>query len=131
MTKDIMYKALYQKQINGNLMYYWQDPIKHGVKMISPGTELTVEQQTAIASEEFEDEFIDLEKRQVGEYMVVHHPDQEDAHDDHPDSTALMNFAYDSYNNSSGIKQFYADKVESERAASNAAIAEANRGASD
>lgn len=129
MTKDIMYKALYQKQINGNLMYYWQDPIKHGVKMIAPGTELTVEQQTAIASEEYEDEFIDLEKRQVGEYMVVHHPDQEGAHDDHPDSTALMNFAYDSYNNSSGIKQFYADKVESERAATSAAIAEANRGA--
>jgi len=130
MTKDIMYKALYQKQINGNLMYYWQDPIKHGVKMIVPGTPLTIEQQTAIASEEFEDEFIDLEKRYVGEYMVVHHPDEEDAHDDHPDSTALMNFAYDSYNNSSGIKQYYADKVDTERAAA-AAIAEANRGASN
>ena len=128
-SKDIMYKALYQKQINNNLMYYWQDPIAAGVKMIAPGTALTVEQQTAIASEEFEDEFIDLEKRYVGEYMVVHHPDEEDAHDDHPDSTALMNFAYDSYNNSSGIKQYYADKVESERAAANAAIAEANRGA--
>ena len=127
MTKDIMYKALYQKQINGNLMYYWQDPIKHGVKMITPGSALTLEQQTALASEEFEDEFIDLEKRYVGEYMVVHHPDEEDAHDDHPDSTALMNFAFDSYNQSSGIKQFYADKVESERAASAAAIAEANR----
>ena len=126
MSKDIMYKALYQKQINGNLMYYWQDPIKHGVKMLVPGTPMTIEQQTALASEEFEDEFIDLEKRYVGEYMVVHHPDEEDAHDDHPDSTALMNFAYDSYTNSSGIKQFYADKVESERAAA-AAIAEANR----
>lgn len=126
MTKDIMYKALYQKQVNGNLMYYWQDPIAHGVKMISPGTPMTIEQQTALASEEFEDEFIDLEKRYVGEYMVVHHPDEEDAHDDHPDSTALMNFAYDSYTNSSGIKQYYADKVESERAAA-AAIAEANR----
>lgn len=125
-SKDIMYKALYQKQINGNLMYYWQDPIAAGVKMIAPGSELTLEQQTAIASEEFEDEFIDLEKRYVGEYMVVHHPDEEDAHDDHPDSTALMNFAYDSYNESSGIKQFYADKVETERAAA-AAIAEANR----
>jgi len=65
-----------------------------------------------VASEEFEDEFIDLEKRYVGEYMVDRHPDQEDAHDDHPDSTALMNFAYDSYNQSSGIKQSYADKVE-------------------
>ena len=97
---------------------------------IAPGTALTVEQQTAIASEEFEDEFIDLEKRYVGEYMVVHHPDEEDAHDDHPDSTALMNFAFDSYNESSGIKQYYADKVETERAAA-AAIAEANRGASN
>lgn len=106
-SKDIMYKALYQKQINGNLMYYWQDPIKHGVKMIAPGVPLTIEQQTAIASEEFEDEFIDLEKRYVGEYMVVHHPDEEDAHDDHPDSTALMNFAYDNYNATSGIMDYY------------------------
>jgi len=38
---------------------------------------------------------------------VVHHPDEEDAHDDHPDSTALMNFAFDSYNATSGIMDYY------------------------
>lgn len=124
-TKDAMYKALYQKQVNGNLMYYWQDPVAAGVKMLTAGDQMTTEQQTAVSSEEFEDEFIDLEKRYVGDIMVVAHPDKENAHDDHPDATALMNFAYDSYNLNSGISDFYADIIAEDRAAQEAAKAEA------
>jgi hypothetical protein len=62
--------------------------------------------------------------------MVVAHPDDQDAHDDHPDSTALMNYAYDSYNINSGIKQHYQNEA-NERAAAEqaAAIAAANQGA--
>lgn len=130
MSKDIIYKALYQKMVNGSFGYYWQDVTEFPVKAIAPGTQLSPEQFTAAAAEEFEDEFIDLEKRYVGELMVVAHPDNQDAHDDHPDSTALMNYAYDSYNISSGIKQHYQNLV-TERAAADqaAAIAAANQGA--
>lgn len=129
MSKDIIYKALYQKMVNGKLAYYWQDVSEYPVKAILPGTQLSPEQFTAAAAEEFEDEFIDLEKRYIGELMVVAHPDDQDAHDDHPDSTALMNYAYDSYNINSGIKEHY-QNLANERAADNAAaIAAANNGA--
>jgi len=129
MSKDIIYKALYQKMVNANFGYFWQDVMKYPVKAIAPGSMLSPEQATAKDAEEFEDEFIDLEKRYIGELMVVAHPDKQDAHDDHPDSTALMNYAYDSYNQSSGIKQFYADKVADERVSQAEAIASLNRGA--
>lgn len=130
MSKDIIYKALYQKMVNGKLAYYWQDVTEYPVKAILPGTQLSPEQFTAAAAEEFEDEFIDLEKRYIGELMVVQHPDDQDAHDDHPDSTALMNYAYDSYNISSGIRQHYQNEAdERARAEKAAAIASANNGA--
>lgn len=133
-SKDVMYKALYQKMANGNLGYYWLDPDVHQVNMTAPGSQLTPEQQTAKESNDFEDEFIDLEKRWVGNTMVVHHPDEEDAHDDHPDSTALMNFAYDSYNKSSGIFDYYAEGNKAAKSAESdpqdqmSAIVEANKG---
>ncbi len=128
LSKDVMYKSLENQLLNGGMQYYWQDPVATGVKMLQPGAHLTEQQQTAQAVEEFEDEFIDLTRRYVGEVMVVEHPDEEDAHDDHPDSTALMNFAFDSYNNSSGLKQFYENQIANERAAQIAAIAKANEG---
>ena len=37
------------------------------------------------------------------------HPDEPDAHDDHPDSTVLMVHAYDEYNRDSGIVDYYKD----------------------
>jgi hypothetical protein len=130
MSKDIIYKALYQKMINGNLCYYWQDVLEYPVKAIAPGTKLSEEQATAKDAEEFEDEFIDLEKRYIGDLMVVAHPDSGEAHDDHPDATALMNYAYDSYNISSGIRQHYQNEAdERAKAEKAAAIASANQGA--
>lgn len=129
LSKDVMYKALYQKQVNDKFAYYWQDPVKYPVKQ-SPGFEVkTPEQYTAHASEEFEDEFLKLQKRFISDMMVVAHPDATDAHDDHPDSTALMNNAFDSYNISSGIFQYYAEGNKAEESASQMdAIAEANKG---
>lgn len=129
-SKDVMYKALYQKMANGNLGYYWLDPEEHQVNMTAPGVQLTPEQITAKESDAFEDEFIDLEKRWVGNTMVVNHPDEGDAHDDHPDSTALMNLAFDSYNNNSGIFQYYAEGNKAKERADDqmSAIAEANKG---
>lgn len=128
MSKDIIYKSLYQKMANGTFEYCWQDITEFPVDSANIGP-IDAEHFTAASAEEFEDEFIDLEKRYVGELMVVSHPDEAGAHDDHPDSTALMNYAYDSYNQSSGIKQYYADKVDAERARKAEAIAALNRGA--
>lgn len=131
-TKDVMYKALYQKQVNSQFAYYWQDPVKFPLKAVAPGQQMSPEQFTAAASEEFEDEFLKLQKRYVGDMMVVAHPDEEDGHDDHPDSTALMNNAFDSYNMSSGIFQYYAEGKNAEESAGSqdqmSAIAEANKG---
>lgn len=128
MSKDIIYKSLYQKMVNGKFEYCWQDIMEYPVDSANLGP-LSPEHFTAADAEQFEDEFIDLEKRYVGELMVVAHPDTAGAHDDHPDSTALMNYAYDSYNINSGIKQFYADKVADERASKAETIASLNRGA--
>jgi hypothetical protein len=38
----------------------------------------------------FVQQFLDLEKSYSGQLMVVAHPDERDAHDDYPDSSALM-----------------------------------------
>ncbi len=127
-SKDIIYKALYQKMVNGKFGYFWQDPEQYPVRAVAAGEVLSAEQATAKSADEFEDEFIDLEKRYVGNTMVVHHPDAEDAHDDHPDSTALMNYAYDSYNKGSGILDYYAEGKKADESAAMAAIAEANKG---
>jgi hypothetical protein len=99
-SKDHMYTSLYQKQINGTFAYYYQDPQ-------NPQSD----PYTAKASDEFEDEFVKLTKNYVGEYMVVKHPDTKDGHDDHPDATALMNNAYDSYNVTSGLMGYYKDRA--------------------
>jgi hypothetical protein len=131
-----MYKAFYQKIVNGLFAYFWQDPMKYPVKAMPAGTEMDAEHKTALASEEFEDEMLKLTRRQVGELMVVEHPDEPDAHDDHPDSSALMNYAHDSYNVSSGIFQYYAEGKKAEESAEASgpdqshlsAIAEANKG---
>lgn len=136
-TKDVMYKAFYQKIVNRLFAYYWQDPMKYPVKAVAPGVEMDAEHKTALASEEFEDEMLKLTRRQVGELMVVEHPDEPEAHDDHPDSSALMNYAHDSYNVSSGIFQYYAEGKKAEERAEEStgpdqshlsAIAEANKG---
>lgn len=128
MSKDIIYKSLYQKMVNGKFEYCWQDIMEYPVDSAGVGP-LSPEHFTAADAEQFEDEFIDLEKRYIGDLMVVAHPDKAEAHDDHPDSTALMNYAFDSYNQSSGIKQFYADKVADERVSKAETIASLNRGA--
>ena len=60
--------------------------------------------------------------------MKVHHPDSDNAHDDHPDATVLMNYAYDSYNINSGIRDYYTEILADDRAAKARAIAEANEG---
>lgn len=99
-SKDHMYTSLYQKQVNQEFAYYYQDSM-------DPQSE----QYTAKASAEYEDEFIKLTKDYVGEYMIVKHPDTKDGHDDHPDSTALVNNAYDQYNVTSGLMGYYKDKV--------------------
>lgn len=98
-SKDHMYTSLYQKQVNGEFAYYYQDPM---VPDSDP--------YTAKASSEFEDEFVKLTKNYIGEYMVVKHPDTKDGHDDHPDATTLMNNAYDSYNVTSGLLGYYKDQ---------------------
>jgi hypothetical protein len=95
-SKDHMYTALYQKQVGGAFAYYYQDY-----------RDPAADQYTAKASAEYEEEFIQLTKNYIGEYMVVKHPDAKNAHDDHADATALMNNAYDSYNVSAGILDFY------------------------
>ena len=131
LTKDMIYKLLYNRMINGNFKYYWLDPDEYKVNLSAPGTVLTPEQQTASDAEEFENEFIDLEKRQVGDLMVVAHPDEENAHDDHPDATALINYAVEMYNNSDGIFQYYAERNKAKESAEDdvlKAIAEANEG---
>lgn len=90
-TKDQMYKTLYQKMVNDQFGYYAQ-----------PGSKST---------DELEHEFLNLVKDYQGQYMRVHHSDAKDAHDDHPDAIALMNYAFDSYNVGSGIKTYYEDLV--------------------
>lgn len=115
MSKDVMYKGLYQKIVNRRFGYHWQDPAKS-----------TVDIATADSANEFEQEMLKLVKEYKGEYMSVHHPDNKNAHDDHADSTALMSYAYDQYNITSGISDYYADKIADERAEAEA-IAEANR----
>lgn len=131
LTKDVMYKAFYQKLVNAGFAYFWQDPVKYPVKAVAPGVQMDMEHQTALASEEFEDEMLKLTKRYVGDVMVVAHPDEPGAHDDHPDSSTLMNYAHDSYNINSGIFQYYAEGKQAEESAESqiSAIAEANRGA--
>lgn len=99
-SKDHMYTSLYQKQVNGSFAYYYQDPQDAGADAF-----------TAKASAEYEDEFIKLTKDYIGEYMVVKHPDEKNAHDDHPDATTLMNNAYDQYNITAGLMGYYKDKV--------------------
>lgn len=103
MSKDQMYKALYQKLVNKLFGYFYQDP----AKLSTGGVELS----TAQSVEQFETEMVQLVKEQKGNYMAVSHPDDANAHDDHPDATALMANAFDSYNVSSGLKQFYEEQA--------------------
>ena len=100
-SKDHMYTSLYQKQVNNTFAYYFQDPMV-------PGSE----PYTAKASAEYEEEFLQLTKDYVGEYMVIKHPDTKDAHDDHPDATALVNNAYDQYNVTSGLMGYYKEQAD-------------------
>ena len=113
-TKDVMYKSIYNKIVNSTFAYYWVDPAKHRPRMKQLGQSLTGIEYTAIASDEFEDEFIKLEKEYVNDKMKVHHPktgsDGNEPHDDHPDSTALLSLAYDTYEGPMGITEFYKEK---------------------
>lgn len=43
---------------------------------------------------EFEQEILDLEKEYKGEYLSCHHPDENGAHDDYPDSWALAEWGH-------------------------------------
>lgn len=105
MTKDMLYKSWYQKLINQKFGYYWQDP-----------EDPSSDEHTARSSNEFEVETSLLEKEyKLGGYMSVHHSDAKDAHDDHPDSSALMSNAYDSYNISSGMIDYYTEIVANDR----------------
>lgn len=105
MTKDMLYKSWYQKLVNEKFGYYWQDP-----------EDAAADPETARSSGEFETETSLLEKEyKLGGYMSVHHGEAKDAHDDHPDSSALMSNAYDSYNESSGIFDYYAEQVAGNR----------------
>lgn len=99
-SKDHMYTSLYQRQVNGEFAYYYQDSQVVGS-----------DPYTAKTSMEFEDEFVKLTKKYIGEYMVVKHPDTKDGHDDHADATTLMNNAYNAYNVTSGLMGYYKDKM--------------------
>ncbi len=100
-SKDHLYTSLYQKQVNGGFAYYAQDPMDN-----------SAEQFTAKATAEFEAEFLALTKNYIGEHMVVKHPNEGNAHDDHPDSTALLSNAYDSYNAGSGLASYYKERLQ-------------------
>ena len=116
-SKDIMYKGYYNRAVNGKFGYYYQDINNESHHL-----------ETATSVEEFERETLMLVKEYSGIYMKVHHPDTDDAHDDHPDATVLMNYAYDSYNINSGIRDYYTEILADDRAAKARAIAEANEG---
>lgn len=45
----------------------------------------------------FKKEMIDLQKEYKGQYLSVHHPDDPNAHDDHPDAWALAEWADHQY----------------------------------
>lgn len=109
-SKDIMYKGLYNKIVNGKFAYHWQDPEVYAARSLTPGIPMTPQQYTAKASDEFEDEMIKLETDYVGEKMKIHHPetasDGREPHDDHPDATALMSYAFDSYEGPVGITDY-------------------------
>lgn len=110
MTKDMLYKSWYQKLVNDRFAYYWQDLAT---------ADLT--ENTARSAGEFETETsLLLKEYKQGGYMSVHHGKDKDAHDDHPDSTALMSNAYDSYNVSSGLLDYYTEKVAGDSAAETA-----------
>ena len=91
-SKDILYKEFYNSIVNDKFRYF-HDSTEH--------------------SNEADREMMALVKeyRQGGNLLSVHHPDGKDAHDDHPDSFALMNFAWVQYNKGSGMADFYKDKL--------------------
>ena len=64
------------------------------------------------SAQQFEAEMLELEKEYKGTnqyYLSVHHPNKPNAHDDHPDATALMIYAFDGYHKGSGIGDYYAE----------------------
>lgn len=105
-SKDIMYKSLLNRIQNKQLRYHWQADSK--------------------SSLDFEREMVALVKEYKQNKMIVHHPDEQDAHDDHPDSLALLNFAYDSYNVSSGMLSVYREKAEAVKSQEEAAKTNGN-----
>lgn len=90
MSKDVIYKGLYQRIANDKFRYF-HDGSNH--------------------SKECDHEMLALVKEYKQNYLSVHHPDIKDAHDDHTDSLALMNYACDQHNKGSGIMSFYKEQV--------------------
>lgn len=90
MSKDVIYKSLYQKIANDKFRYY-HDGSNH--------------------SRECDYEMLALVKEYKQNYLSVHHPDIKDAHDDHSDSLALMSYACEQHNRGSGIMSYYKDQV--------------------
>ena len=92
-SKDVLYKEFYNSIVNDKFRFY-HDGTEH--------------------SNEADREMLALVKeyRQGGNLLSVHHPVAKDAHDDHPDSFALMNLAWVQYNKGSGIIDFYKDRLQ-------------------
>lgn len=91
-SKDNMYKSWLNKILNDKFAYYYDD--------------------NEITATRFEYETANLiTETKQDKYMSVHHPEEPDAHDDHPDSTVLMVTAWDEYNKNSGIVDYYKDTV--------------------
>lgn len=88
LTKDTMYKSWLNKILKDRFGYFYSE--------------------LEITATRFEQETLDLVKEYKSDkFMSVHHPDEADAHDDHPDATVLMVNSYDEYNRSSGIIDYY------------------------
>lgn len=90
MSKDVIYKSLYQKIVNGKFGYYHDG---------------------SLHSKECDHEILSLVKEYKQNYLSVHHPEVKDAHDDHSDSLALMSYAYDQHNKGSGIMSYYQEQI--------------------
>jgi hypothetical protein len=87
-----MYKSWLNKILNDKFAYFYDD--------------------NEITATRFEYETANLiTETKQDKYMSVHHPEEPDAHDDHPDITVLMVTAWDEYNKNSGIVDYYKDTV--------------------
>lgn len=54
--------------------------------------------------ERFRQQMLDLQQEHKGQLLSVHHPDDQNAHDDYPDSWALAEWAYARYNEDNNVE---------------------------